>query len=141
MTPLERAAEDVHGRRWSELGFDGLLPFEKNHVGVFWLVAEVMNGGIEQFLYNSSGDLANYTREGLKAIGAVTTLALFEEALAMIPCGYCEDGEERWRRLQQLTDDAFRVVSDKLQNYPEEVERLSFDLLVREYREMGLLEA
>src|SRR5882724_3395229 len=143
MTPIEKNTEQFLQRRWTESGFDGLLPFEKNHIGIFWLVGEVMNGGIEQFLWNSSGDLAKYAKASLEEIRAERTLALLEEAMALIPGGYCEDVEERRRRLKKLSNvsEAFDSVSRQLQRYPEQVEKMSLELLRLNYLEIGLLHA
>jgi len=111
--------------------------------GIFWLVGEVMNGGIEQFLWNSSGDLAKYAKASLEEIRAERTLALLEEAMALIPGGYCEDVEERRRRLKKLSNvsEAFDSVSRQLQRYPEQVEKMSLELLRLNYLEIGLLHA
>lgn len=140
-TPTERAADELHQERWGQLGFAGLLPFEKGHVGVFWVIGEVMNGGFDQFFGNSSGDLATYALSGLEAAGATDTHAILTEAMSLIPNGWCEDRSERCRRMADVSEHLFDAVTDRLVDFPEDAERMSLQLLVREYRALGLLSA
>jgi len=48
---------------------------------------EVDNGGLAQFLSNSSGKYAKYVEEGLQLLRADTLLAIFLEALRLFPKG------------------------------------------------------
>jgi hypothetical protein len=34
--------------RWRELGFDGLTSIEREAIALWWLEAEVMNGGLQR---------------------------------------------------------------------------------------------
>jgi hypothetical protein len=49
--------------------------------------AEVMNGGIDQFFYNASGDHALETLAALEAIGATDSHRLLASACALFPGG------------------------------------------------------
>src|SRR5207253_6180924 len=107
--------------RWGQLGFDSLLAPEREYIALYWLVCEVMNGGFHQYFHNSSGDIAPFAIEGLKAVGATESLRILERALAIFPSGtYSTDRETRWKGLKAISDDvdkevqAFDEVSDAL---------------------------
>lgn len=64
----------------TEEGFAGLALAEQHYYAVNCLSGEVYNGGFEQYFGNSSGDHYRVACAGLRALGAVQTLALLEEA-------------------------------------------------------------
>jgi hypothetical protein len=137
-TSFEKA-EQLHDQRRDDIGFGGLLEFEKQHVAILSMMMDVMNGGAHQFIFNSSGDLANYAKEGLKAIRAKKTLRLVEKVLSMIPGGYCEDRKQRQTRLLKLKVDDFDSISRHLHECPEDVVQMSLTRSVKEYRAAGLM--
>ena len=101
--------EAVHQERWSRLGFAGLHSFERDYIGVWWLVGDTMNGGLVQYFDNSSGDLAEHALAGLETAGATETLTILREAMALIPGGWCADQTERGRRLARMCGFRARV--------------------------------
>ena len=54
---MDRKTWEVLERRW-EAGFDELWPEEQQALALWWLISETMNGGLDQFFWNSSGDQA-----------------------------------------------------------------------------------
>ena len=71
---------DAIQRKESERGFVSLTFRERVFYLVWWLEAEVNNGGFNQFFFNSAGDYATETVEALRTIGAEQTAALAEQA-------------------------------------------------------------
>jgi hypothetical protein len=145
LTPQQGRAEDTLNERWREIGFDALLPEEQQYIAIYWLIAETMNGGLHQYFYNSSGDLAPLAMKGLKAVGAIASLGILERALAIFPPGgYSTERENRWKGLKAISGDshaeiaAFDEVSDALQDYPEDVDGLSLNRLAALYSSNGV---
>lgn len=54
---------------------------------VIWFEDQVMNGGVDQFLYNSTGDHVSETLEALKAVGAEEAHRLLKHACDLFPDG------------------------------------------------------
>jgi hypothetical protein len=80
------------------------LPFYDRYI---WLVSrfgeEVANGGIDQFLFNSSGDYTVETLEALAAIGASETHRALEQACELFPNGRpSEDHETRADQVREI---------------------------------------
>jgi hypothetical protein len=71
---------DAIQRKESERGFVSLTSHERVFYLVWWLEAEVNNGGFNQFFFNSAGDYATETVEALRTIGAEKTAVLAELA-------------------------------------------------------------
>ncbi|MEQ9488551.1 MAG: DUF4375 domain-containing protein, partial [Alphaproteobacteria bacterium] len=59
--------------RWRDIGFDGLDPVEREAIALYWLEAEVMNGGFEQYFSNSSGDSVAEAIRGLGRLSCTAT--------------------------------------------------------------------
>jgi hypothetical protein len=57
---------------------------ERAVILVYGFVAEVTNGGLEQFLSNSCGDYAEETRQVMRAIGAATAAEALDDVSAMV---------------------------------------------------------
>lgn len=72
-------------KKVDETGFNRVSTAERVFYCVYWLEAEVNNGGFHQFFYNSSGDYALETAAALAEIGAVYTKQLLEQAFTVFP--------------------------------------------------------
>jgi hypothetical protein len=71
---------------------------------VCWFEAEVMNGGVDQYLWNSAGDHANECLEALRAIGAKDSCALLKSACDLFPDGHpSSDRDARQKQLHDIT--------------------------------------
>lgn len=78
-------AKELHEELWASLArrvyssphdINCLTPDERTVFAVRLFQAEVYNGGIDQFFYNSSGDYFTHVVIGLKALGAHQTCEL-----------------------------------------------------------------
>lgn len=118
-------------RRWKDLGFDGLTLQEKETISLYWLQAELFNGGLDQYFHNSSGDLVPYAISELKRIGAHQTLALLESAMGKIDANeYPVDRSKRLEILRRSDSEInpFEIETDAMEELPERF----FDLAVEE---------
>lgn len=99
-------------RIWLDLFYAGAesedvllqLPFYDRYI---WLVSrfsgEVANGGIDQFLFNSSGDYVVETLEALAAIGASQSHQALEQACVLFPNGRpSQDHEIRENQVREI---------------------------------------
>ena len=58
-------------------------PEQRRYLAVYICDAEILNGGITQYFFNSSGDTWPDALAGMKAMGFRERLAILEKALAM----------------------------------------------------------
>ena len=78
--------EDVHDRLAEKERSAGHLmpaPAQRHYLAVYICDAEILNGGITQYFFNSSGDTWPDALAGMKAMGFRERLAILEKALAM----------------------------------------------------------
>jgi hypothetical protein len=80
------------------------LPRRDRYVwDISWFEAEVMNGGVDQYLFNSAGDHARGCLEALQAIGAKQSYSLLKQACDLFPQGQpSPNREERIKQLDQI---------------------------------------
>jgi hypothetical protein len=70
---------------------------------VSWFEAEVMNGGVDQYFFNSAGDHAKDCLEALNGIGAEQSHTLLKRACDLFPEGCpSETHEVRRKQLRAL---------------------------------------
>lgn len=109
--------------RWAE-GFENLLSEEQEAIALWWLEAETMNGTLNQYFWNSSGDLAMVALDGLRKLEMPVTLKAFESALLYFGETYPSDREERMSMLEKIEDeygiDVFTSASRVIENLPED---------------------
>jgi hypothetical protein len=67
-----------------------------------WCVAEVLNGGFDQFFFNTTGVLAPEALAAFRAIGLVEWASLLEEAMQFFGDPYPRNQKERWERLDPV---------------------------------------
>lgn len=105
-------------------GFDCLQQEEQETLALWWLESETLNGTLNQFFWNSSGDLAMLALAGLKKLTAPVTLAAFTSALAYFGDDYPSNRELRMRKLEMLEAqfgaDLFTPASRIIQDLPED---------------------
>lgn len=81
---------------------------------------EVDNGGIKQFLSNSSGMYSHSVAEGLRVLNAAALHAAFEAALSFFPHSYLPtDREERKQLLKNFSKEQW----DAIRRHEDEVYR------------------
>jgi hypothetical protein len=112
--------------RWRDIGFDGLDPVEREAIALYWLEAEVMNGGFEQYFSNSSGDSVAEAIRGLGRLSCTATLAILNEAIAElgVDSGELHDRESRARRLSFIAQEWERVGTGKPEPFDGPTNRL-----------------
>ena len=110
--------------RCGELGFDGLSPYERHCEALLALEGDVMNGGLSQYFFNSSGDLAPVALEALAELGAWKTHAALDSAIKKIwPDAYPEQRSERYDSLLRAEEEDESLLDSEtnvIQELPED---------------------
>ncbi len=108
------------------------LPRRDRHVwDVSWFETEVMNGGIDQYLYNSAGDHAAECLEALEAIGAKRSFGLLKRICDLFPEGQASPNrEDRQKQLRQLVGETGQI-DDLIEG---EIEYELYQLMLDYYR-------
>ncbi|MBE9610474.1 DMP19 family protein [Chitinilyticum piscinae] len=110
-------------RNWQN-GFDTLTLYEQETIALYWLETETMNGTLDQFFWNSSGDMAMLAVSGLNRVQAPLTLAALTSALAVFGDQYSLERTERHAALEVIEDqygpDVFLDASRIIQDLPED---------------------
>jgi hypothetical protein len=101
---LRQRVGKLFHERWGRLGLDGLLPEERDHVLLWELHTEANNGGLDQYLCNSSGDHAAVAVAALDRAGLASLAGVLRRTLAALPAGWCADRSERCRRVAAVPD-------------------------------------
>lgn len=130
-----QAADDVDALL-HRLPERSLEPADPNELPwrIFWLITEVDNGGMHQYLGNSSGEFAAETVEDLEKIGAPETAAMIKNA-----CGLFSgrkppsDFEERRAQLEAFSLEQMDALHDLSQRFYSRREDLN--VLLRDYWE------
>ena len=110
-------------KNWGN-GFDSLMKEEQEALALWWLEAETMNGTLNQFFWNSSGDLALIALSGLKELKVPITLKAFMSALEYFGELYPVNREQRMARLEEIEaahgEDVFTPAYRIIQDLPED---------------------
>jgi Domain of unknown function (DUF4375) len=85
---------------------DELTPGQRALYALHWARSEVGNGGFHQFLYNSTGMLANEALRGAELIGATEFAELLCEVRTLFGDTFIEDQGRRMEVLEGLSDEA-----------------------------------
>jgi hypothetical protein len=84
-------------------GIESLAQAEKTFHYIYWLEAEINNGGFDQYFFNSAGDHAQDVPGALEEIGAGFTAQLVREAMEVFPGGKApQDRNERQEMLLNI---------------------------------------
>ena len=70
-------------------------------------MAEVYNGGHDQFFFNSTGVVWRDALEGLEAIGAQEAASILKRVIGRIDCEIPDDADERRKMMDDLEDGIF----------------------------------
>jgi len=123
-------------QHWDE-GFDSLMQEEKEAIALWWLEAETMNGTLDQFFWNNSGDLALIARSGLVSLGMPVTLQALQSALDYFGDTYPTNREQRMQQLEAIEEvhgaGVFIPASDIIQDLPEDFVQAAVDRLENIY--------
>ena len=95
------------------------------------LQSEVMNGGFDQYFFNSSGDHWEEAVTACETIGAVQTAELLQKATQAYGCELPKNREEREEAIESHAKDGYEEELDALDSvfyaYEENVDALIFD--------------
>ena len=131
----DKQVETLLEKRWEEIGFEKLHKIEKMYISIFWLSGDVMNGGFNQYFYNSTGDLAGFALEGCKVINATKTQSILEAAMKKLKVEpYPQNNKLRHKYLSKLADSTFDSEDSQFYDYPEEIDELSLNMLKQHYK-------
>ncbi len=82
------------------------VPVRIRHLyAAHWFISEVMNGGLHQFFYNTTGILAPEAAEGLSCIGANGLTQVLLESMRHFGESYPRDRDLRMELLPDLDDE------------------------------------
>jgi hypothetical protein len=88
--------------RWGK-GFDQLMLEEQQAIALWWLQAETMNGGLDQFFHNSSGDMALLALAGLKRLDCMQTHVVLNDMMTLVfGESYPKEREARFPFLERI---------------------------------------
>tara|TARA_R110002096_G_scaffold354359_2_gene547505 strand:- start:84 stop:497 length:414 start_codon:yes stop_codon:yes gene_type:complete len=110
------------------LGFDSLNEPEQYFHVLWWLEAEVNNGGFDQFFDNSAGNQADITVTALKEIGATNCADILRRACDLFPNS--KPSQDRNVQQDQLCairdndEEAFDALDDEFYEYPDDISGL-----------------
>ena len=130
-------ADDIRDRledRWRRIGYDALLPVERDFILTWWLEAEASNGSLHQYFANSTGDSAADALAALERIGASRAATVLRDAMKLFGDGpYPTDRAKRNELLDALPEhdndgnDLFDRLADRLFEESEDVRTLALD--------------
>lgn len=134
-----KVVRELLERRWDKLGYDGLLPTERNWLVLWWLRAEVENGSFHQYFFNSTGDSALQALSALQDMGAAETYDILKQALAEFDCvgGDSPDRGTRQKRLESIPNgsQAFDGPTERFYQSSEDSVGMALDRVSRIYAE------
>jgi hypothetical protein len=93
-----------------------------------WTQSEVLNGGFDQYFFNSTGVLAPEAASAFRQIGMPQTAAAVERAMSFFGIEYPRDRDER----QEAIDTAHGASGDEDFDPFQEADDLFFDLIGEE---------
>jgi hypothetical protein len=108
-----------------EQGVDELTEPQVYYLTLYWLDAEVNNGGFSQYFFNSSGDLATHAVAAAKAVGAPRLAKIIGQAVALFgDAGPDPDRDQRMNQLSQIDLKALRHLDDDYYACPEKLDQM-----------------
>jgi hypothetical protein len=117
--------------RLAHLEFASLTESEQTLWIVWWLEAEVNNGGFDQYFFNDAGNLARAAAQALRRIGAAQCAEIVADAVAIFsPPGPALDRGERHLQLESLSrqqKDRLEALTDRFYERPDPLENLLAD--------------
>lgn len=125
---LDKAFSDAIARE-AKSGFAALSRRDQILFLIWWLQADVNNGGFDQYYFNSGSNRAKQAPEALRAIGANGMARIVEAANAVFGAdGPPADRNERQVALAALSDnEPWAKLDEQFWKYPDDI----FELLKR----------
>jgi Domain of unknown function (DUF4375) len=99
---------------------DELTPGQRALYALHWARSEIGNGGFHQYLYNSTGMLANEALRGAGLIGATDFAELFREVRTLVFGNtFIEDQSRRIDVLEGLSEEALAKLEELTDRFYE----------------------
>ncbi|MBV9124837.1 MAG: DMP19 family protein [Planctomycetes bacterium] len=123
------SAVAVHGpyefvlHLYQRKGASGLTEPQLDYLTLYWLDAEVRNGGFSQYYFNSSGELAPYAVKAARSVGAPELAKIIQEANALF--GKNGPDPDREKRMDQLSKIDLQTLGELDNRYYQCTENLS----------------
>lgn len=120
----------------SSTGIEGMTEPQRAAFTALQLKWDVSNGGFAQYFVNPAGNDWRHTLKGLDAIGAMTDLAILNEALAFFgPDGPSPDHDTRHEQLSRLMkkngDEVFGALDSRFYEDPDQRDALLDEYIIR----------
>jgi hypothetical protein len=108
---------------YEKKGAAGLTEPQLHYLTLWWLDAEVRNGGFSQYYFNSAGELASHAVKAARVVGAPELAGIIEKANAHFgPKGPHPDRAKRMQQLSKIEVEVFEKLDTQ---YYKCSERLS----------------
>jgi hypothetical protein len=130
---ISETLDRVTARR-NRRDFAALTEAERVFLTVWWVEAEVNNGGFHQYFFNSAGDQSSGAERALETIRASRCARIVAAAIAVFPPpGPSPDRYERQRQLldglPSDAEDSLDALDHAFYEYPDDVETLLADFV------------
>ena len=114
LSTAQQQAWDRLGQRYGEVGFGGLSTLEQQFVALEALAGDTLNGTLDQYFFNSSGDLALVAIEALETMGEHEASSALRAAISKLwPTEYPTDRSVRNQKIVDNQDESlFDAESD-----------------------------
>ena len=108
LTDKQKEAWDKLGQRYEDIGFGELLEEEQHFVALEALAGDTLNGALDQYFLNSSGDLALVAIEALEKLGEKEASSTLQTVISELwPNGYPADRIARFDKIAEAEDTSF----------------------------------
>lgn len=87
---------------------------QKYVFAIQWYIAEVENGGHDQFFFNSTGIVWQDALEGMKEIGLEDMYSILKRAADILGSNPPFDREKRWKIMDNSDTDGFRELDSRV---------------------------
>jgi hypothetical protein len=116
-----RFVTDLYERK----GASGLTETQLYYLTLYWLDAEVNNGGFSQYFFNSSGDLGLHAVDAARAVGAPEVASIVQKANALFgKKGPDPDRDTRMDQLSKIDPKALEELDNKYYKCSERLSEL-----------------
>ena len=125
---FEKIVEDIYDREIDYNNLDGFIKPIRNLIHVFDMHSQVMNGGLIQFVDNSTGDFFEETLIGLKEINANECVELLERLRDKYPNKTIpKNWEERRNAFDKISENLTQVEEWELDDFFENLDKEYYD--------------
>ena len=127
--------------RFCRVDYHELSPPERVFRAIWELEAEVNNGGLHQYFFNSSGSLVPDVVDALKTIGAFRMATIVGDAIGLMPTNVSWRDSDMRREmliaLPETSQDALDTLDEKFYRYPDDLTALLYAYVCDHRKEIG----